>query len=438
MTMKSIRFTLACLAAPLALAYLAFAGDEEQSQTIQLKHLASGITKIVRTNPPQELKLTQTAPADLAKAPENLRAPLYGTLPIRSADETSGDKPRGYLLLIDEPPGRPARMFVDSNRNADLTDDPPVTWEFKSSQDHRQDTIKHYQGSAAIDIGTSDEPLLVHLIMYRHVKAARGNSDDQLALHYYRDYGYQGAVNVGGTEYQAVLVDDKTVGNYRNDGARLLIDIDANGDFDAQRESFKTQSPFVVEKVAYEVTAMSPDGSAFQIITSNRKVKGARSGPDHSVGKSATSFQATTMEGNTVRFPSDYKGKIVLLDFWATWCPPCMKEAPSLVRTFEKHHADGFEILGISLDGPAIDLELKDTIKKKKMTWPQVYDGLKWKAEIAKLYRISSIPSAFLVDGDNGEILAIGDSLRGSELPKTVQKALEAKKAKASKSGPAK
>src|SRR5688572_32228888 len=116
-------------------------------------------------------------------------------------------------------------MFVDSNRNADLTDDPPVAWEFKSSQDHRHETIKHYHGSAAIDIGRAAQPMLVHLILYRYIQAASGNSEDQLTLHYYRDYGYQGAINLGGTEYQAVLVDDKTVGNYRNDGAKLLIDI---------------------------------------------------------------------------------------------------------------------------------------------------------------------------------------------------------------------
>src|SRR5437016_12598023 len=67
-------------------------------------------------------------------------------------------------------------------------------------------------------------------------------------------------------------------------------------------------------------------------------------------GDKVISFTTTTTDGKKVVFPDDFKGKVVLLDFWATWCGPCMGEAPNVVAVYKKYHEKGFEILGISLD----------------------------------------------------------------------------------------
>jgi len=88
------------------------------------------------------------------------------------------------------------------------------------------------------------------------------------------------------------------------------------------------------------------------------------------------------------------------------------------------------EILGISLDQPKAANQVKAVTAEKGMTWPQVYDGKFWKAEVAQKYGINSIPAAFLVDGDTGEILAAGGSLRGDNLAATLKKAVEKKGAK--------
>ncbi len=117
-----------------------------------------------------------------------------------------------------------------------------------------------------------------------------------------------------------------------------------------------------------------------------------------------------------------YKGKVVLVDFWATWCPPCVRELPNVLKTYEKHHAEGFEIIGISLDQD--EKKLTDFTKQKNMPWQQYFDGKGWSNKLAAKYGVSSIPATYLLDTE-GKI--IGNGLRGEELEEAVNKALAKK-----------
>ncbi len=90
------------------------------------------------------------------------------------------------------------------------------------------------------------------------------------------------------------------------------------------------------------------------------------------------------------------KGKVVLIDFWATWCGPCVGEVPNVVKAYEKLHDKGFEIIGISLDSNKAALTKFTT--EQKMKWPQYFDGLGWKNKIATRFGIRSIPAMWLVD----------------------------------------
>jgi thiol-disulfide isomerase/thioredoxin len=116
-----------------------------------------------------------------------------------------------------------------------------------------------------------------------------------------------------------------------------------------------------------------------------------------------------------------------MLDF-ATWCGPCMGEVPGLAKAYEKFHGQGFEILGVTLDKEKAEEKIKQVTGENKMTWAQVYDGKYWKAEIAYKYGINSIPAAYLVDGDSGEIVASGNALRGETLEGTIEEALAKKR----------
>lgn len=116
---------------------------------------------------------------------------------------------------------------------------------------------------------------------------------------------------------------------------------------------------------------------------------------------------------------ADYKGKVVLIDFWATWCGPCRAELPSVLKTYAKYHRAGFEIIGISLDSDQNKLE--SFIKQKNMTWPQLFDGLGWQNKLAQRYGVQSIPATYLLDRE-GKIIA--KDLRGEALEEAVGKAL--------------
>src|SRR5262249_18382190 len=164
----------------------------------------------------------------------------------------------------------------------------------------------------------------------------------------------------------------------------------------ARGESFDVKKPFNIRGTTYELADLTAGGS-FKITKSDQVVAEIQTAPDHSVGKKITPFKATKMDGTAVSFPGDYNGKLGMLDFWATWCGPCIGEVPGLVKAYNEFHPKGFEILGISLDQANAAEKVKSVTADKGMTWSQVYDGKYWQAEIADRYGINSIPAAFLV-----------------------------------------
>lgn len=138
----------------------------------------------------------------------------------------------------------------------------------------------------------------------------------------------------------------------------------------------------------------------------------------------AAAFEAVSTTGAKVSFPADFKGKIVMLDFWATWCGPCIAEVPNLTKVYTDLKPKGFEVLGISLDSERTKDKLAAFTQEKGMTWTQICDGKGWDAELGKLYGVRAIPSCFLVDGTTGKLLAKGTELRGASLRPTIEKAL--------------
>lgn len=138
-------------------------------------------------------------------------------------------------------------------------------------------------------------------------------------------------------------------------------------------------------------------------------------------GQKFTDFEMQDPEGKTVKL-SDYvgKGKVVLIDFWASWCGPCRRDMPSLVELYAKNKSKNFEIVGVSLDQDGADW--KEAIKKMNMTWPQMSDLKYWQSEGAQLYAVNSIPHTILIDAD-GTIIARG--LRGEELHAKIAEAIK-------------
>lgn len=138
------------------------------------------------------------------------------------------------------------------------------------------------------------------------------------------------------------------------------------------------------------------------------------------VGQKFTDFEMQTPEGKAVKL-SDYvgKGKVVLVDFWASWCGPCRREMPNLVEAYKKYKGKNFEIVGVSLDQDA--KAWTDAIEKLGITWPQMSDLKFWNCEGAQIYAVSSIPHTVLIDGE-GTILARG--LHGEGLQEKLAEVL--------------
>ncbi len=136
------------------------------------------------------------------------------------------------------------------------------------------------------------------------------------------------------------------------------------------------------------------------------------------VGAKFPDFNETDVTGQPFSIAS-HKGKVVLLDFWATWCGPCRAELPNVIATYQKHHAQGFDIISVSLDQDKA--QLLSFIKDQNMTWPQFFDGQGWANKLAVKYGIQAIPATFLLDGE-GKV--IGKDLRGEELEQAVASAV--------------
>jgi peroxiredoxin len=137
------------------------------------------------------------------------------------------------------------------------------------------------------------------------------------------------------------------------------------------------------------------------------------------IGKQAPELSLPDINGNEIKL-SSFRGKFVLVDFWASWCLPCRRENPNVVEVYNKYKSQNFTILGVSLDKEKEDWV--EAIRKDKLSWAQVSDLQEWRSTAVTAYSFNGIPFNVLVD-PNGKIIAQG--LRGTELEKKLGEVLK-------------
>lgn len=460
--------TITVIALCVGIAASAAAVGDETGQRVSLTLTPKGAHEKTGYFMPLGVELVAAKPTQITKAPDDLKSPRYGVIKLGELVELgrSGEvMPRDpkatidaaapeFAVILDEPEGQPTRLLIDTNRDGDLTNDEAPEWAARPEPTPDGKQINTYVGKAPINLGQGDTPRTAYLGLFKFDKgdSRRAHLANHLVI--YRDYLASGSMKLGDRTVEVQLSDDRIRGDFRGltppakpadpqngapadaaaatpdefrSGVMVLIDVNGNGRIDFKGEAYDVREPFNIGGTTYELNEVAADGSGFTLVKSSQKRDEIKPPPDHVEGKKITAFEATLTDGKKVKFPEDYKGKLVLLDFWATWCGPCMMEVPNVVAAYEKFHGKGFEVLGVSLDGKEAADKLKQVTTERKMVWPQIFEGKGWESSLVDLYAVTGIPACWLVDGDTGMIVAEESRLRGSQLSETVEAELKKK-----------
>lgn len=373
---------------------------------------------------PQVLQMNSQSPGNLTASPVGKGA-MWARIELGPQSTATA-----ITVALDEGDQSNPRIYVDANADGNMTNDPEIAWP-RMEPPEGQKPVNCRLTTVAVSTGNGSTVEDRSLTLYRFgPNETRARRLPPNALLYMADYYMQGQALVNGRTHPVILWDDYSTGDFtfpngRSLGLMVGLDLNGNGEYD-RGEMNRAGEAFKAGDGYMKVSSITPDGTGVTFEKS-APPKPKVAGPPR-VNQEAPAFTGPGLDGKQVKFPEDYRGKLVLLDFWAMWCAPCVRELPHVTEVYKKYHDKGLEVLGISFDGPGQAERLKRFVEQRNMPWQQIYDGKKFTSSpVGKLYMIRGIPSMFLIDGDTGKILASGPALRGASLMPRIEAAIAEK-----------
>ncbi len=366
---------------------------------------------------PQAAVLSNEKPSCVTKAPDRTGL-QWARFQFGPATELID-----ICIALDETNAAAPAIWIDINANGDLTDDAESKWSVVNSTDTastitaHESTIKLTSQNAALN----DRSIRIFRFLPEQAKVRRLPTG---AIYASLQAGAQGDLTVDAKKFSTVLLDRASAGDFTHPQGRsaaLVLLLDANGDSNfGPGERLPIDKSFKLADGWYQVETVKADGTEFTLKKAPSPEEIAKRSAPPAVGDIAQTFTGPGLDGKPVNFPGDYKGKLVLVDFWATWCGPCVAELPNVKAVYDKYHDKGLDVLGISFDKPGQAEAVKKFAAARKLPWRQVYEGKFWSTDIGLKWNINSIPAAFLIDADTGKIVAAGPALRGPNLDATI------------------
>lgn len=342
----------------------------------------------------QPLTVAEKSTLQIRKEPiYQSKNPIYGKIIV-------GNSPakQNIAVVIDEADGQPSRIYIDANNNRNLIDDGSPEWTKSESGGFFKDVLIK---ATFLSNGKSQELNLPYSI-FRY----RNEERKQTRIVFQSKFARSGELKIGNSIYKILAQTFDKQGLFSNP-EEITIGIDTNQDGQINKSLLSAEvfwggdgggKPFNIAGESYQIARVSESGDKMFLIVSPTKVAPKRY---ILINSPAPDFNFQALDNKTVKL-SDLRGKVVLLDFWATWCAPCIGNLPSIKKIYNQHQRSEFEIVGISLDGSETTKttlnDLQNFVSKEQIQWLIAFDNGGWDNAIAQTYNITGIPIHIVID----------------------------------------